>query len=137
MARRQLVAGDLPVRGGRRPQVVTIDHDRLVNEMGLGLLDNNAPVTATAARRIACDAQLISMVLGANSVPLDVGRSQWLISGELRAALVARDSGCAFPGCLRPADWCEAHHIRALGRWRANEPDQCRPALRAPPPGYP
>ncbi|MBA2508266.1 MAG: DUF222 domain-containing protein [Nocardioidaceae bacterium] len=112
LARRQLVAGDLPVRGGKRPQVVvTIDHDRLVNEMGLGLLDNNVPVTATAARRIACDAQLISMVLGADSVPLDVGRSQRLISGELRAALVARDSGCAFPGCLRPADWCEAHHI--------------------------
>ncbi|MDQ3416996.1 MAG: HNH endonuclease [Actinomycetota bacterium] len=112
VARRQLVGGTLPVRGGKRPQVVvTIDHDRLVDQVGLGLLDSGVPVTAATARRIACDAQLISMVLGANGVPLDVGRSERLFSGELRAALVARDRGCAFPGCTRPPDWCEGHHI--------------------------
>ncbi|MDQ3324427.1 MAG: HNH endonuclease [Actinomycetota bacterium] len=51
------------------------------------------------------------MVLGANGVPLDVGRSERLFRGELRAALVARDRGCAFPGCTRSSDWCEGHHI--------------------------
>ena len=28
-------------------------------------------------------------------------------------ALIARDGGCSFPGCDRPPEWCERHHIRA------------------------
>src|SRR5919204_4974945 len=31
------------------------------------------------------------------------------------AALVARDRGCANPGCTRPSAWCQAHHIRFWG----------------------
>ncbi|WP_160312719.1 HNH endonuclease signature motif containing protein [Jiangella alkaliphila] len=27
-------------------------------------------------------------------------------------ALVARDKGCAFPGCSRPAAWTQAHHVK-------------------------
>ena len=26
-------------------------------------------------------------------------------------ALIARDGGCSFPGCDRPPEWCERHHI--------------------------
>jgi hypothetical protein len=38
-----------------------------------------------------------------------VGRQRRLITGPLRRALVLRDRGCAFPGCDRPARWCDAH----------------------------
>ncbi|MGH8336127.1 MAG: HNH endonuclease signature motif containing protein, partial [Gammaproteobacteria bacterium] len=28
-------------------------------------------------------------------------------------ALAARDRGCSFPGCSRPPDWCQRHHVIA------------------------
>jgi hypothetical protein len=51
------------------------------------------------------------VVLGGNSAPLDVGRAERLVTDEVRAALIARDRGCVFPGCDAPPSRCEAHHI--------------------------
>ena len=42
---------------------------------------------------------------------LFLGRSQRLATRAQRLALIARDGGCCFPGCDRPAAWCEAHHV--------------------------
>lgn len=50
-------------------------------------------------------------MLNTDGVPLDVGREHRLVTPDLRAALVARDRGCAFPGCDKPPSLCEAHHI--------------------------
>ena len=46
-----------------------------------------------------------------DSEVLDLGRETRLVNRALRRALVARDRGCVFPGCERPAVWCDAHHI--------------------------
>jgi len=70
-----------------------------------------APISAALARRLACDAKVIPVVLGSNSEPLDVGRATRAWPLGVRRALEARDQGCAFPGCDRPATWCDAHHI--------------------------
>jgi len=50
-----------------------------------------------AARRLACDAEVIPMSLNGDSVPLDVGRTHRFITDHQRRALIARDHGCAFP----------------------------------------
>jgi hypothetical protein len=103
---------ELPADGGERPQVtVTMDYDTLTRSVGAATLDNGEPLTAEQARRLACDAQITPVVLGGQGQVLDVGRSRRLITGAMHRALVARDRGCAFPGCDRPPRWCEGHHI--------------------------
>ena len=69
------------------------------------------PISAETARRLACDAFLVAAVLGTTSEVLDIGRLSRAVPRPMRRALVARDRGCAFPGCGRPPRWCQAHHI--------------------------
>ncbi|TDK24048.1 HNH endonuclease [Arthrobacter crusticola] len=108
-----LAGTGLPAAGGHRPQVmVTIDYRTLIGELdraGDAVFARQIP--ARSIRRLACDADLIPLVLGGKGQVLDLGRAQRLFPAHLRRALVARDKGCAFPGCTIPATWCEAHHI--------------------------
>ena len=109
-----LNSGDLPENGGDRPQLtVTIRFSDLQNQIGAATLDTGDRLTATHARRLACDAHILPAVLGTQGQVLDVGQSRRLITGALRRALVVRDGGCAFPGCDRPPRWTEGHHIRS------------------------
>ncbi|MDQ0733720.1 HNH endonuclease [Arthrobacter agilis] len=73
-------------------------------------------VSARTIRTLACDADLIPLVLGSTGQILDIGRAQRLFPPHLRRALVARDKGCAFPDCSIPASWCEAHHMTPWSR---------------------
>ncbi|MCC6498270.1 MAG: DUF222 domain-containing protein [Propionibacteriaceae bacterium] len=103
-----------PRHGTDRPRVlVSIDYDVLLGRLGTAtLLNTGEAISAAEARRLACDADILPMVLNGDSVPLDVGRKRRLFDSTLRQVLIARDQGCAFPGCDRdPAD-CEAHHRR-------------------------
>lgn len=106
-----------PVRGGDATRVVvTIDHARLAAALGAGLLVNaDEQVTAGQIRRLACTAGLLPVVLGGDSLPLDVGREQRLFTPAQRAALAVRDGGCAFPGCDRTPSDCHTHHIVPWG----------------------
>jgi hypothetical protein len=94
--------------------VVTVPFDVLRKELGLGMLDTGQPVSATQVRRMACDAMLIPAVLGGDGQVLDLGQARRLFTGPVRRALVLRDGGCAFPGCDRPARWCDGHHITSV-----------------------
>lgn len=66
---------------------------------------------AGVLRRMLCTAEVTPVVLGTKSEVLDVGRKHRLFTPAQRRALVARDGGCAAPGCTFPAAWCEAHHV--------------------------
>jgi hypothetical protein len=55
--------------------------------------------------------RLPSVLGGAPSQPLNLGRSTRVVSPAQRSALAVRDGGCVFPGCSRPLSWCEAHHV--------------------------
>ncbi len=109
---RTLAAETLPTSGGFPAHVaVTMDYDRLRETAGVGLLDTGAPIPAADLRRVLCDAGVLPVVLDSTGVPLDVGRLRRVVSRELRRAVQVRDIGCAFPGCTRPAAWCQVHHL--------------------------
>jgi hypothetical protein len=106
------VTGEGTAHRRTRPQlVVTIDHENLVHGLGLAELAEGGTISAHAARRLACDADVISAVFSGHSELLDLGRRARLVSPAQRMALVMRDRGCVFPNCDRPPNWCDAHHI--------------------------
>ncbi len=111
--------GRLPSEGGEKPHImvtVALDTLRIGNTPPAGhdraVLDGVGPIDAESARRIACDARIIPVVLGSRSEPLDLGRASYTVSTALRRALVLRDGGCAFPECDRNHRVCHSHHIR-------------------------
>ena len=112
LAQRSLDAGDLPTEGGERPQVVvTMSLGVLQGRIGAASLAFGGPINADIARRIACDARVIPVVLGARGEPLDIGRASYTVPTAIRRAVLVRDAGCAFPGCPVPARWCDIHHV--------------------------
>ncbi|MHA7295375.1 HNH endonuclease signature motif containing protein, partial [Arthrobacter sp. HLT1-21] len=113
-----LSTNELPAAGGLRPQVlVTIDYKELVADVGrAGTAAFGGLLSARSIRRIACDADILPVVLGSRGQILDVGRPRRLFPPTLRKALTARDGGCAFPDCMIPSPWTDAHHILPFSR---------------------
>jgi hypothetical protein len=120
-----LATGGLPAAGGLRPQIMaTIDYRDLLTRLGTTGSENGAtgslaftgPITAGTVRKIACDADIIPVVLGGEGQILDIGRASRVFPPHIRKAITARDQGCAFPQCTIPAPWCEAHHITYWSR---------------------
>jgi hypothetical protein len=80
-----------------------------------GRLADGTVFDPTTVARLVCDCTVHRVVFQGGSVILDYGRGQRTASAALWSALVARDHHCRFPGCDRPAGWCEAHHVPAWG----------------------
>ena len=119
------VVGSLPdgvvARGSRRTPtinvVMTIDqlaHARPVAET----LDADL-VTGPVVRRMLCDAIIHRVITGPASEILDYGRGTRVVPTPLFRATALRDHHCRFPGCDRPASWCDAHHVNP---WWPNGP---------------
>ena len=109
-----LASGKSPISGGFRPQVtVTASYETL-----LGLADGTGCETEDCGLlspetvcRMLCDASVIPVVLGGESLPLDIGRSSRTIPPQIRIALNLRDKGCVIPGCQSRPRYCDAHHV--------------------------
>lgn len=113
----------LPEHGGDATTVVvTLGIDQLRAELaaaGVIAGDDHETISAGDARRLACQAKILPVVLGARGEVLDLGRSRRLFSRAQRRAIRFRDRGCRAEGCTIPAAWTEAHHLRP---WSAGGP---------------
>ncbi len=77
----------------------------------MGLTDAGVELPPEIVRRMACDAEIIPIMLGSPGGPADAGRSRRTVPLRLRRLLVARDRHCRWPGCAEPPSRCDAHHI--------------------------
>jgi hypothetical protein len=112
ICRQWLDLAERPTVAAERPHVtVTISADALASSAGTGDLDHVGPTRVATARRLACDASVMRLVLSARSEPLDVGRRSHVVPPSMRRAVIVRDRTCRSPGCDCPHTWCDAHHV--------------------------
>jgi hypothetical protein len=115
LAGHTLDSGVLPQHAGQRPHLqVTATLATVQGREGAPAaeLDLGGSVAAETARRLGCDAGVTRVVFGADSAVIDVGRATRVPATATRRAVQARDRGCVWPGCHRPASWGEVHHLR-------------------------
>ena len=116
MARRSRRLGDNndePL-GSHVDVMVLIDHETLaasLHETSRCELDDTTPLSPAAARRLLCDANILTAVADRKPWNLNLGYSRRAANRKIRKALIARDRTCTAPGCERPHWMCEIHHI--------------------------
>ena len=102
----------LPHAGGvDATVVVTMTLDNLLSRSEApAYLDTGDTITAAQARKLACEAGIIPLVLGGKSEVLDQGRATRFHTKAQRIAIGHRDQHCTTQGCDCPAALCHVHH---------------------------
>ena len=98
--------GDVTVICDERTHTTGEFHDESVCETG----DGN-PIAPATVQRICCDADITTITVDANGVPLTAGRTVRHANRAQRRALRAMYRTCGFGDCDVPFDRCEMHHI--------------------------
>ena len=122
VASRALNAGTI-TKGGVRPHISVVvmaeQEDRAEGRGGLvrrgphssGITGSGTVLSPEATSRLVCDSALSRIVMTASSQVLDVGRTTRGWTAPQRRAVIAHDGSCRGPGCDRPPDCCDVHHI--------------------------
>jgi hypothetical protein len=83
--------------------------DRLQPRMTQGVYTNYIPPDVIL--RMRCDVGVTPITLTGKRQVLSIGKQQRQFNDPLRRAIMARDRGCAAPGCHMAASLCEVHHV--------------------------
>jgi hypothetical protein len=116
LTRRALDRGELGESHGIRPHIsIVVDLDQRAGAtpaLETRIRAEIGHLSATTLEWLMCDCNLTRILTSGRSEILDVGRTTRTIPPAIWNALVARDGNCQTPGCDRPPNQCEAHHIR-------------------------
>ena len=93
--------------------------------------DDGTPLPVEVVRRLACDAEIIPIILNSRGQALAVGRSQRLATPAQRAALAAMHRTCIEPICTVPFEDCPIHHLIP---WEHGGPDPTASSSTPAPP---
>ncbi len=110
-----LTEGKRVGRAGAIDMSILVDAKTLVDGMHEhSVIDCGLPIELPieSVRRMACYADITPIIVGADGVHLDLGRTTRLASREQRRALRAMYRGCAVPGCCVAWDYVVIHHLK-------------------------
>jgi hypothetical protein len=104
--------------GAERCQVVLHVDINTLREQRAGLccvhgrahFEDKPWLTPRTARRLACDASLVTVLEDGSGQVLNVGRRSRIVPAHIRRALQERDGVCRYPGC-HESRYVDAHHI--------------------------
>jgi hypothetical protein len=107
------------LKGSERCQVMLhVDIDTLRANSGGGRtsqrhcnLDDSHWISPKTAKRLACDATLVTVLEDKRGKVLNIGRRARIIPASIKRALNIRDKTCRVPGCCQ-SKYLDAHHIR-------------------------
>ena len=94
--------------------IVVIDYETLrhrVHDDTVVDVSGGVDLGVETIRRIACDADIIPVVLGSDGAVLDMGRRARLATANQRRALRVICPTCFIPSCDVPFDKCTVHHL--------------------------
>jgi hypothetical protein len=117
VAKRALKSDDGQQAGTAVTVLVTMTEEALKTGLGTATLPGCLnTISASTARMLAAEAEIIPVVLGGRSQPLDLGTSRRFFTEAQRRAMVVRSGGgCEGPTCDAPLAWCDAAHLRPAG----------------------
>ncbi|HXN03349.1 MAG TPA: DUF222 domain-containing protein [Candidatus Acidoferrum sp.] len=98
---------------GPRPQmIIRASLETLAGIAGApaGELEGGGTVPAETVQRYACDSAIVRMT-GRTELEHELNHATRTLPASTRRSLEARDRRCVWPGCGRPADWCDGHHL--------------------------
>ena len=98
---------------GPRPQlIIRASLDTLAGIAGApaGELEGGGTVPAEIVQRYACDSAIVRMT-GRAELEHELNHATRTLPASTRRSLEARDRRCVWPGCGRPSDWCDGHHL--------------------------
>ena len=104
---------ELAESGAPAQVIITMTADQLATRHGLAQTSFGQQLSVDEALTLADEAAINLLVRDASNAVLSHGRTKRIATRSQTLALIARDGGCTFPGCDRPPEWCQRHHITA------------------------
>jgi Domain of unknown function (DUF222) len=95
------------------------------SEGGTCHVEDGPALSAETARRLSCDAPVVTLIEDDKGQPLDVGRKTRRVNAALHRALKTRDPTCQFPGCEATARLTPHHISHWAAGGRTNKDNLC------------
>ncbi|HJQ02562.1 MAG TPA: DUF222 domain-containing protein [Jatrophihabitans sp.] len=99
-----------PTTQACRALIITMTLTDLERRAGRATTHHGGTLSIDEALRLAAEGKMLPEILTDTGGILAYGHGRRLASVGQRKALFARDRGCTFPGCTRPAAQSEIHH---------------------------